>query len=186
MEFTLVLPILLLLLVTIADFGRYFATGIQIESAARAAAEVAAAEYLGEAQPLAATAYERVHAQAWQSVCDELSGLPNASPPSSGPQCDGVPTIVCVHDGADPGCGAFTTIYNAASGVPAQCTSFAAGAMPTNVQAGGADNKYVEVQVCYRFSTIFRMSIPFFGLNLTPLWGDFFIERDRVFTVADY
>jgi Flp pilus assembly protein TadG len=44
-EFALVLPIVLVLLLTVSDFGRLFATTITIESAARAAAEVAATEY---------------------------------------------------------------------------------------------------------------------------------------------
>ena len=45
-EFALVLPMLLVLLLGIADFGRVFPAGITIEAAARNAAEAAAQEYL--------------------------------------------------------------------------------------------------------------------------------------------
>ena len=39
-EFALVLPMLLVLLLGVADFGRVFAAGITVEAAARNAAEV--------------------------------------------------------------------------------------------------------------------------------------------------
>ena len=42
-EFALVLPMLLVLLLGVADFGRVFAAGITIEAAARNAAEVGGA-----------------------------------------------------------------------------------------------------------------------------------------------
>src|SRR5690554_6949879 len=45
-EFTLVVPILLILFVAIADFGRIFAAGVAIEAATRDAAEATANEYL--------------------------------------------------------------------------------------------------------------------------------------------
>jgi hypothetical protein len=188
-EFSLVLPILLILLLTVGDFGRLFASTITVESSAGAASETAATEYLREIvavapAPLAVDAYIRVHKAAWQSVCDEGSGLPNSSPGSLGGQCDGLPTVVCVHDGADPDCG---NVYNAASGIPADCPSLQAGARPTNAQAGGTEtSKYVEVRVCYRFSTFFQISIPSVGGTLATLGGDFHVERSRVFTVADY
>ena len=41
-EFVLLLPILLMLLLGVADFGRVFHAGVVIESASRAAAEAAA------------------------------------------------------------------------------------------------------------------------------------------------
>ena len=188
-EFSLVLPILLLLLLTVGDFGRLFASTITVESAAGAASETAAAEYLREVlavapTPLAAAAYARVHRSAWQSVCDEASALPNASPGTLGGQCTGLVTVVCVHDGADPDCA---NVYNAGSGIPAGCPSLQPGTRPTNTQAGGTEtSKYVEVRVCYRFNTFFQLSIPSLGGTLVTLGGDFYVERARVFTVADY
>src|SRR5258706_2545448 len=104
-EFALVVPFLLLIVVTIADFGRLFNAGIVIESATRAAAETASGEYLREALRVAPATltnseYSDIHKAAWQSVCDEAAGLPNATPAASGVECDGLPTVVGVHDGA--------------------------------------------------------------------------------------
>ena len=181
-EFTLILPIMMIVLLLVADFGRLFAAGITIESAARTAAEVAAAEYNRAGTPID---YPAIHRSAWSSVCDEASKLPNATPGGTG-QCDGLPTVVCVHDGADGGCG---NVYNAASGVPAGCPGLVAGNRPSNAIAGGGEaipSKYVEVRVCYRFNTIFQITLPSIGGPLSSLGGDFFIERARAFTVADY
>ena len=178
-EFTLILPILMIVLLLVADFGRLFAAGITIESAARTAAEVAAAEYNRAGLPID---YAAIHRDAWSSVCDEASKLPNATPGGTG-QCDGLPTVVCVHDGADGGCG---NVYNAASGVPAGCPGLLAGNRPANTKNLGVVSPYVEVRVCYRFNTIFQITLPSIGGSLSSLGGDFFIERARVFTVADY
>ncbi len=185
-EFTLVLPLILLVLLTVADFGRYFAATIAVESAARTAAEIAAAEYLREAQPLDTAGYARIDSYAWQSVCDEIGRLPNAVPAATpGAQCGGVPTLVCVHDGADPDCA---TVYNVGTGgLPTQCSSLQPAAAPTNAQTGGSETStYVEVRVCYRFNTFIPMRLPFFGIDLVPIIGDFYVERARAFTVADY
>jgi hypothetical protein len=177
-EFTLVLPIMLIILLVVGDFGRLFAAGITVESAARNAAEVAAAEY-NLALTLPSVDYTAIHRAAWSSVCDEADKLPNATPGGTG-QCDGLPTIVCVHDGADTQCG---DRYNAGSGTPAACTQVASG---TSNGLNGSESKYIEVIVCYRFNTIFSMTIPSIGGPLEALGGDFFIEKSRVFSVADY
>jgi hypothetical protein len=189
-EFTLVLPLLLFLVVTLGDFGRVFAAGITLESAARAAAEAAAAEYLREPGAInspptvASGGYARVHSYAWRSVCDEASSLPNAAPAVGPAECSGLPTIVCVHDGADPNC---SNVYNVGGSLPPGCTASAPGLRPTNTQAGGTEtSRYVEVRVCYRFSTLLQLDIPFIGGTLSPLGGDFYLERTRSFTVADY
>ena len=193
-EFALVVPILMLILLTVGDFGRLFAATITIESSAGAAAETASADYLREVLnivppgPLSADAYARVHQSAWQSVCDEASALPNAEPGSGGGQCRGLPTVVCVHDGStgagDPNCG---SAYNDADGIPTGCPSLQPGTRPNNSQAGGAEtSRYVEVRVCYRFSSFFRFDIPSVGGTLSTLGGDIYVERIRTFTVADY
>ena len=178
-EFTLVLPILLVLLLVVGDFARLFATGIAVESAARDAAEVATQEYLRNPPTGAAGYYASVHAYAVDTVCNELRDLPNSGY-SSG-LCSGIPTIVCVHDGADPDCGTIAP----PGAVPApQCSSFSAGALPSSAQAGGSEtSRYIEVRVCYRFSTILNIT----NIGGIPLpFGDFYLDRDRVFTVADY
>jgi len=190
-EFALILPLLLVLLLTIADFGRLFSAGITIESTARTAAETASTEYLREVErvapgPVSASGYFSVHQAAWQSVCDEAAWLPNAAPGGGGGECSGLPTVVCVHDDADPSCA---DAYNTGGGIPAGCPSLEAGSRPTNTQlpeSGSNTWPYVEVRVCYRFSALLRLDIPFIGGTLSTLGGDFFIERVRTFNVANY
>jgi len=187
-EFTLVVPILLVILLTVADFGRLFATSITVESATRAAAELAASEYLREmtglplGSNLSPEGYDRVHQYAWSTVCGEAASLPNATP-NPGAQCDGLPTVVCVHDGIDPAC---SSVYNASGGIPAGCPDLDAGVRPNNGQTNGGESRYVEVRVCYRFTTFFNLVLPFIGGSLSPLGGDYYVERTRTFTVADY
>lgn len=168
---------MLIMLLLVADFGRLFAAGITIESAARNAAEVAAAEY-NRALSLPPIDYATIHHDAWSSVCDEASKLPNATPGGSG-ECDGLPTMVCVHDNSDGACG---TVYNDASGT-AGCPIVTGG---SSNGVSPSESIFVEVRVCYRFSTIFSMTLPSIGGPLEALGGDFYIERSRVFTVADY
>jgi hypothetical protein len=191
-EFTLILPIILILLLAVADFGRVYATGITMESSARAAAETAAIEYFREFMavnpaPMDAAAYSRVHRAAWSSICDEAAAYPNATPGSGGSQCDGLPTVVCVHDGLDPGCG---NLYNSTTTPPGGCPALAAGTRPSNTQGAQAGltetSKWVEVRLCYRFTTIMSMTVPFIGGSMTALGGQFDLERARTFTVADY
>jgi hypothetical protein len=177
-EFTMILPIMLIILLAVGDFGRLFAAGIAIESAARNAAEVAAAEY-NRNLITPPVDYTAVHQAAWSSVCDSAANLPNATPGGGG-ECDGLPTMVCVHDAADASCG---TVYNDGSGIPAGCPGVAAGA---SNGLGGSESKFVEVRVCYRFNTIFEMTLPSLGGPLQALGGDFYLERSRVFSVADY
>lgn len=189
-EFALVVPILLLLLLTVADFSRLFAAGIAIESAARTSAETAAGEYLRalgnptDSSLASAADYALVAGHGWRTACNELATLPNLTFTAPGVQCDGLPTVVCVHDNADPGC---SIIYNNAGSVPAACMSFVPGSLPTNARPdSGETSRYVEVRLCYRFSTILSIEIPFLGITLSPLGGDFYLERARTFTVADY
>jgi hypothetical protein len=84
-EFALVLPMLLVLLLGIADLGRVFAAGIAMEATARNAAEAAAQEYvqLQRNKPggaLDAADYERLHDLALRTVCSEATVLPNSTP----------------------------------------------------------------------------------------------------------
>ncbi len=188
-EFVLIVPILLIILVTVADFARYFATGITAESAARNAAEIVAEDYRRNPPgPLSSPApqpgndayYDALHALAASTVCDAMGSLPNSGGAGS---CPSIPVVVCVHDGADPHCP--NEVHRNA--VPAEC---AATTTPpaTNVQTGGSeDSRYVEVRLCYRFSTILGFSgVPLLTAFLPFLQGDFYILRTRTFTVADY
>lgn len=180
-EFALIAPFVLVLLIVVGDFARLFATAITVESAARDAAEVAAQEYTrnppGGSPP--ATYYDGVataiHELAAGTVCDELGSLPNA-----GANCSAIPVVACVHNGTDPGC---TTLYPGGVAVPPQCSNLAS-ALPTNAQGGsGETSTWIEVRVCYRFSTL--LNIPQIGPIPLP-FGNFYLERNRVFTVADY
>ena len=188
-EFAMFLPVLLLLLLTVADFGRYFAAGITIESVARTAAELTAREYLREEAAtgggaLSPAAYARVHAHAWQTVCNEAADLPGIVTGGSDNPCSGIATVVCVHDFSDPGCA---NSYNDGGGIPSGCAALAPAARPNNAIGGSSEaSRYVEVRVCYEFETILPVEIPGLGGPLTPLQGAFDIERDRVFTVVDY
>lgn len=190
-EFTLIVPVVLVLLLVVADFARLFATGITVESAARDAAEVAAQEYLRNPPgPLGSPApspgnptyYTAIDGYAVDTACNELNSLPNSGYAAATGECADIPTLVCVHDGADTNCD---TIYPGGS-APPQCSSFAAGQLPTNAQSpteGTETSRYVEVRLCYRFSTLLNVA----NIGGIPLpFGDYYIERDRVFTVADY
>jgi hypothetical protein len=189
-EFTLVVPILLILLLTVGDFGRFFAAGISVESIARTASEYAAREYLREetavgGATLDQAAYDRVHAYAWEAVCEEAARLPGVQLFGPGTQCQGIPTVVCVHDQGDPNCA---NSYNDSAGLPAECTTLSPGSRPTNAIGGGSEgSRYVEVRVCYPFRTLIPMDgISSVGGPLAPLTGVFHIERARSFTVVDY
>lgn len=182
-EFALVLPMLLVLLLGIADFGRVFQAGIVMESAARNAAEAAAQEYLQirrSSTPATGDDFNRIRSVAEAAVCEEADLLPVER---GGDPCDITYAAVCIHD--DPaelasygsGCG------GGGSGAPAECDDMHAS-WPSHWAPGNLGS--VEVRVCYRFDTIVPMAdlrLPFGnGLNLGTLW----LERSRVFAVADY
>jgi hypothetical protein len=185
-EFALILPILLVLLLAIADFGRVFAAGVTVESAARAGAELAAVQYehdIADGTWSGSTGdYARLHAIASKAVCDETRGLPNVS------SCTSIPTVVCAHDGLDPLCGGVANWAVDGSGaelpISAGCSSVQPAARPSHTKTPGLEtSRYVEVRICYRFSTLLgeiRLG------NLSPPFGDFYLERERSFTVADY
>src|SRR5688500_2731295 len=96
-EFALVLPMLLIILLGVADFGRVFHAGIVIEASARNAAEAAAQEYLQLTRgggTLANTDYARIHAVALESVCGEAERLPNQA--GTGSSCTMPAAAVCI------------------------------------------------------------------------------------------
>jgi hypothetical protein len=190
-EFGLVLPIMLIILLTVADFGRLFAMSLTVESATRAAAEAAATDYqraTAGGRAIVAGDYPQIHRTAWSSVCDEGGNLPGVVT-VPGSECSGLPTVVCVHDstapsGGDPQC---SDLYNGSGGIPAGCPNLAAGTRPTNTQTGGSEpSKYVEVRVCYQFTTLFNPIIPFVGGSFRIVGSQFAIERIRTFTIVDY
>ena len=172
-------PVLVMLVVVVADFGRIFATGVLLEAAARNAAEATANEYLANPPgPLTAPApvgdpnyYDPLHLIGARAACAELSELPNTT--FSAPDCPDMPVIqVCVHDDQDTSCG--YPPFAGSSAPPVECTDLTTP--PSNTKPGA--ERWVEVRICYRFSAI---------LNLPLLsFGDIWLQRTRNFVIPCY
>ncbi len=181
-EFGLVVPILLVLLVAISDFGRVFSAGVAVDAATRNAAEAAANQYLADPPgPLDAAApggdqsyYDALHGAAATAVCGELRLLPDTNYDAGTKTCPDMPVVmVCVHDSMDAGCE--TRASPGGAGIPAQCSDFSPA--PTNTQQGTA-RRWVEVRTCYHFRNI--LQLPLFS------FGDVWLQRTRSFTIPCY
>jgi hypothetical protein len=181
-ELAFVVPVALILFVGIADLGRVFAVGVAVEAATRNAAETIANEYVATPPgPLVAPApadaayYAALRTRAAGVVCSELRDLPNTNYDSGTNTCPDMPVVlVCVHDGADDGCG--TRASPGTGTVPAGCSDFSTP--PTNAQATNPDgtlSRSVEVRTCYHFTPL--LAVPFFS------FGEIWMQRSRVFTV---
>jgi hypothetical protein len=184
-EFALVLPLLLVLLLGIADFGRVFAAGITIEAAARNAAEAAAQEYLQvrrDTAPITGAEFDRIGTIALERLCAEADPLPNQV--AVGSTCSMPAGAICIHDNAAELSNYGSRCGAGASGAPAECTTLHEAWVPT---APTTDQlPWVEVRACYRFTTIIDLTsvdLPF-GWNLSI--GEMWLQRGRSFTVADY
>lgn len=182
-EFALVLPLLMILLLGVADFGRIFSAGITIEAATRNAAEAGAIERLRNPPSSDSTTwdayYDALHENIARVACSESRLLPNATFVEASRTCPSMPIIrACVHDGRDTRCGEPITGFGGS--VPASCSHISDAWVNTS---GGADGShFVEVRVCYRFTTLFNLhlSLPFSaGINL----GDVWLQKDRIFVI---
>lgn len=187
-EFILVVPILLILIVAIGDFGRIFATGVIIESSARNAAEIAANEYLAEppgsnaSPPVLLNApaptgdpayYTALHDKATRAVCAETQELPNSNFDTVTGQCPGMPFVmVCIHDSQDTECNSDPLGAAASAG----CTDFTPPT--TKAHSGSSTPRWAEVRVCYRFTAILALPLISFG--------DFMVQRTRSFAIPCY
>jgi len=180
-EFALVLPILIMLVVLVADFGRVFAASLSIEAAARDAAETMANQYLANPPgPLNAPApagsssyYDPLRQAAARTVCAETQDLANSAFDSSSGSCTGMPLIqACVHDGQDPGCA----IEAESASIPSECAGMTPP--PSSSHGGAAPARWAEVRVCYKFSPILNLPLLSFG----PIW----LERTRTFVIPCY
>ena len=181
-EFAMVAPILLMLVVIVGDFGRIFAASLSLEAAARDAAEAMANSYLaGPPGPLdqpapagSSTYYMPLHQLAARTVCDETSDLANSTFDPTTSSCAGMPLIqACIHDGQDPECG------NEAQGATIpnpECGGMVSA--PTKANGGAGTPRWAEVRICYHFTAI--LNLPLFSL------GDFWLERTRTFVIACY
>lgn len=207
-EFLLVLPMLLVLLLGIADFARVFSAGITMEAAARDGAEAAALERLRSGPPATPgdpAFYQRLHEIAAEAACTEARSLPNTTYAPDDPATTGVdeeacpsnfadattdndgPVIaVCIQDDMDPGvpgaedptCGAVAPWL--AGAIPAECSRLTQ--TWTTASGGSGSSHSVEVRTCYHFTTLFnlQLDLPFgWGLSL----GDVWLQQDRVFVI---
>ena len=186
-EFALTLPLLLILLLGVADFGRLFSHGIILEALARNAAEAAAQELvqLERNQPagtLDAADYADLHARALEVVCEEAAKLPNRSLSGTPPTCTMPYAAVCVHDAAAGDlCG------SEAAAAPPECSIMDDAWNPAIEQTTPPTAlPYVEVRVCYRFTTLFNLDnvqLPF-GARISV--GEMWLQRTRVFVAGTY
>jgi hypothetical protein len=195
-EFALIFPFLIMLLIVLADFGRVFAAGLVVEGAARDAAEVAALEYaqsppgdplLSTQERLTAPApdpgdpiyYDALALKAARTACADMRVLPNTTFNSIDGSCPTWPLIrVCVHDGVtNNGCGQ-TLGSGFSTSTPSQCDAIPPPGHPSwsPAQSGGTESsRYVEVRVCYPFTTMLGSSV----LPFTELY----IQRGAVFSI---
>ena len=188
-EFALVTPIIVMLVVVVADFGRVFAATLSIEAAARDAAETMANEYLsnppGDSSQSASvrlgvpapagssTYYSALHTAAARTVCAETSDLANSAfDPASG-GCSGMPLVqACLHDGQDTDCG----VEAQSATIPAECSDMSTP--PTTDHGPAGSPRWAEIRVCYRFTPILQLPLLSFG----TIW----LERTRTFVVPCY
>lgn len=184
-EFALISPILIMLVVIVADFGRVFAASLSLEAAARNAAEAAANEYLAvppggltldQPAPAGAMAYYApLHAKIARTVCAETSDLANSNFNNGTGACTGMPLIqACIHDGQDTECAGEAQ----GAAIPAECAGMSPAPTNDNGAAGTPRPRWVEVRICYSFTPILQLPLLSFG----TLW----LERTRTFTIPCY
>jgi hypothetical protein len=159
-----------------------------IENAARDAAEKGAQEYVanqpggapfplsGPPPPGNAPYYEDLDELAAKAACSESAELPNTDINTADQTCATWPIIrVCVHDSNDPQCGA--PINGFPGAIPAECSAMNAPWVNTQ-GGGGSSERWVEVRVCYKFTSIIHTE--YFHL------GDIYLERTRQFVIPCY
>ncbi len=172
-EFTLVVPTLLVLLLAVSDFGRLFAAGITVDAASRDGAEAAAQQYVQLARGGATIDYAAIRATAARVACSEAGTLANVTVDGSG-ECVQPAIAVCVHDqaGGDSGCGSVVggADVSSCSGMQAPWAS----AATTDVTG----LPYVEVRMCYRFTLLIQTV-------LLPA-GPIFLQQSSDFVAANY
>lgn len=184
-EFALVLPMLLTLLLGIADFGRVFTAGISLEAAARNAAEIGALERLRNPPPSDAALldayYAELHSRVAEAACAEMEVVMQPDDHRAGASCQHLTAVrVCVHDGQDVRCGQPVSGIDAA--VPHECSEISLSPLGPSVSGGDALSHSVEVQLCYQFSTLFNLDIAL-PMNAGLTLGDVYLERTRSFVV---
>jgi hypothetical protein len=190
-EFGLILPLLLVFLLGVADFGRVFADGIALEAAVRNTAEATAQEYLqvcskyaGDCSLLVQPDYDYLHDLALEVGCRETERLTNQDKTGITGDCS-KPSIpfwiaVCIHDDSIPGdstrCGRDEPPV---SNVPGGCDAINDPTSWSSVQDGPVDGRpYVEVRACYFFDTLMPLT--------ETWWGSVTLQRENNFAVTNY
>ena len=93
---------------------------------------------------------------------------------------------VCIHDFAAelPG---YTTCGTEATAAPGNCSRIRDGWPDTTADEPPPDMlPYVEVRVCYQFTTLFNLVDLSLPMNAGISVGEVWLQRDRTFTVAAY
>ncbi|MBA3688636.1 MAG: pilus assembly protein [Chloroflexi bacterium] len=192
-EFGLVLPLLMVLLLGIADFGRIFQAGIAEEAAVRNAAEAAALQYnqylqcgLGNPDPTCGglpdpTRYDSLHAEALRVACREAERMPGRTVDGAA-NCTMPIIAVCVHDTAG---GDGNRCGQEATSAPADCDRMIGGWNPARSSPTVVDGTdpyggrpYVEVRMCYRFDPLFSFAM--------GSWGTIWLQKENNFVVTNY
>lgn len=210
-EFALVLPMLLVLLLGIADFGRVFSAGITLEAAARDSAEATAIRRLRNGPPSTPgdpAYYNDLHLLAARTACREARQLPNVTyvpdDPSTpaideescpanfadtDPTNDGVVIAVCVGDDVDPpgGDGDPDCLSSGAWVAPWTSGPIPGQCSLLNAQwhpaSGGPDASHaVEVRLCYHFTTLMNLHLSL-PLSAGISVGEVWLQKTSAFVV---
>jgi TadE-like protein len=187
-EFALVLPMLLVLLLGVADFARVFTSSIALEATTRDAAEVGAIQRRNNPPPPSSdpnfTAYyDNLHRLVAQAACREARPLPNTTFQESDSSCPTMPAIrACVHDGGDPICGdPISGFASTGAGCQHLGDPWSSGYGDAQTLPDTASFA-VEVRICYHFTTLFNLQVALpmnTGLSLGEIW----LERTRYFVI---
>jgi hypothetical protein len=186
-EFALVLPMLLVLLLGVADFGRVFQAGITLEAIARDSAEVAALQRLRDRPPpdpaQLPAYYASLHQLIARTACAESDQLAISPEQVSGSDCPRLTAIrACIHDNQDTECGDPVPGFDGA--VPAECSEIAPATAPAwqNTSGGETNSHWIEVRACYHFTTLFNLHLAL-PLNAGLSLGDVYLQKTRSFVL---
>jgi len=157
-EFALVLPLLLIIVMAIVDFARLYTTMLTVESAAREAADYGAFHWYNWTPANATTTLAEMQRRA----CIASSNLP---------------------DYVDAGGGTCTNPGFTSAGALASPTNPTANC--TVEPAAGVDPCRVTVSLTYDFHLFAPLSLDFFGVHF-GLPSTLSFTRDSVFTISDF
>lgn len=184
------LPLLMIFLLGVADFGRIFSDGIAVEAAVRNSAEAAAQEYLqlcskyattNPCDGLVSSDYNSLHSLAQDVGCRDAERLTNLQ--AGGGKCTNPVIAVCIHDSnggpndvaVDANCGQEGLVGN----VPAECSAMNDPTSWSPARAGPVDGRpYVEVRMCYVFKSLIPLT--------EQWWGSVWLQRTNNFAVTNY